>query len=240
MSNNQSKPRIEAVTVLSKSAILACSNSIRESRLIAWAKLESWTAVEAAAIVLERDPDLISWEDVQSLPPSEEFTLQFKHVRRLILRATELSDDKSPSNIIRYLIANDVHVPSYVKDAIDTHGTEPPSDTRRRDRRTIDKLKKQVRRLEQSPEGRRQRNIQLVLARLAIVNAGYRPEKNSSIAKQVSMDLGECHAEISDDTVRSILQECTRPLDDDQGRLAKLVELADRLDRKKARVPKSD
>lgn len=206
--------------------------AISDERIRYWSILDSWTASEAAALILLLDPDRVDSKYIALMPETSVISQKFKDNKRVIERSDELTGDDTPKEIIEALIIKGIPVPEKLQNAVKVH--EEASSYRLNLLKVANKkLKNDVEILKKSLNEKRIDSMKKIIAYLSIMTKDYIPGKNSRIHQMVEKDLKDVGVAITHDTVKSVLDDCAEVIAE-EGDIDRLIETASK------RVKKSE
>lgn len=198
-----------------------------EARFDYWLRLPSWTADEAIALSLGKDPRAVNQEKLQAFDRFREspFCIQYCERLDLIKRASDvkvISETLSPAAFILWFGTNDIPLP-------------PAMHAYREDADEVLTLRAECDRLRGELETRNKRDSDEILGRpkritllkviigMAVARFEHRTEKSSGAAGLIEKSLQNiCDSDentdhikisVSDDVIRNILSEAARELD---------------------------
>ena len=151
-----------------------------------WCTLDAWTIDEAAALLLQKEPEVVSWKTLQSLKNSP-FAARHERLRNQMLRAKKdgkFKDQDRPEAFIKWAVQAGLDVPAELIAQSAAPATTDAMSTKARDLM-----------------------LKLILC-MAMKKYGYDPEDRKSTAtKMIADDLSEYGLKLDDDTVRKYLKE---------------------------------
>jgi hypothetical protein len=159
-----------------------------------WSKSKTWTVDEATALLLGKDPLKVRWDDLCQLSFESIFVAQYQKLRNQLLRAQHdgrPADGDAPVKFVEWAIEIGFALPADL-DAIRSSSIEKP---------VGDLIGK-----------KRTSALQLIIG-MAIKKYKYAPGVRSSIPRQIVDDLNNLGLEITDDTVRTFLNEAQELVD---------------------------
>lgn len=199
-----------------------------------WSKMPYWSDEEAAALLLERNPQLLNRKAIRAERPSQ-IGDAFQRLRDLIFRAMaagEFNSGRSPLAILRWAKQRQIAVPASLQASVDLQA-EPMVDWKEahdqiaieleRVRAELDMSKAQLHDIiaEQASASRnlstRERvSVLKLMLGMAIGGYGYAPAAaRSPTAKEIAADLHRIGLTLDEDTVRKYLEEAKSLLPSD-------------------------
>lgn len=181
--------------------------SVSDDRIRYWSILDTWTASEAAALILLLDPDHVDSKYIAFMPKNSEISQKFIDNKRIIERSGDLDGNDSPKEIIEMLIQKGVKIPEKLSYEVKI-SDEISSEKLNKLKIANMKLKLDIENLNKSLNEKRIDSMKKIVGYLSIMTKEYIPGKSSGIHQRVEDDLAYMGVRLTHDTVKSVLDDC--------------------------------
>ena len=183
-----------------------------------WSKAAYWSADEAAALLVARNPSELTRETAEKSREQSSVLRSFLAVRDLIersLKAGQIDEKKEPNNYVEWAKRNGINIPAGLEEAVVAQGHRV-ADWKgicERQSNEIFHLNARIALLElansDSPPGMRERDSMLkMIIGMAIKGYAYNPKASRSpIAQEISGDLDRLGISLDSDTIRKYLND---------------------------------
>lgn len=193
-----------------------------------WAKASFWKIEEATALLLERNPKVVTLEAAKADRKGSRIGRSFKDLHELLRRAylaRQIGEKSTPGRLLAWAKRNRIPVPADLETAVRDHGHQVADWKTAFDQKQQDAvgLQERLAVLEQnraaspSPQqelGTREREslLRLIIG-MAVKGYAFAPHSGrSAVPKEIANDLELLGIPLSDDTVRKYLREGTELL----------------------------
>lgn len=188
-----------------------------------WKKMPYWSLEEGLILISGRDPRFVTLERLYKRHKSVPFTCWLRDVLELASRSVNidvLKTQNTPSVFISWAKRNELDIPTELKDYV--LSTEPNfhslNQTIEDQKKIISKLENELEKSVNSPkvkkpDPREIRSLQKTIIAILIDCYGYTPfKRKGQVIKDVLNALSEQGFEVSDDTIRKIINQSEKHL----------------------------